>query len=68
MGPIHTRKPSGSGGVRKSRLVTGEARYQAAIDGRYIGTFDTRAEAERAIREERVARARDTTVERAVEG
>lgn len=68
MGPIHTRKPAGAGGVRKTRLITGEARYQAAIDGRYIGTFDTRAEAERAIREERLARAGDRTVERAVEG
>lgn len=61
------RKSPGTGGVRVIRLSTGRARYEAAV-GKYLGTFDTRVEAERAILEERLARVRDTTVERAVEG
>lgn len=61
----HGRKPNGSGCVREKRLTTGEARYVANVGPKYLGSHVTRLEAEEAVRR---WLAKDTTVERTVEG
>jgi hypothetical protein len=47
------RQPNGSGYVRRTQLASGELRYEARLRNKYIGTYSTRALAERAIEEER---------------
>jgi len=46
--------PQQAGRVRVGHLITGEARYRAYYSTFYLGTFETRAEAQRAIEGKRV--------------
>lgn len=43
------RRPNASGHVKPKALASGEMRYQARLGTRYLGTFDTRAQAQLAI-------------------
>jgi len=43
------RRPNNAGGITARRLATGELRHHARLRGKHVGTFETRAEAERAL-------------------
>jgi hypothetical protein len=46
---IHGRGANNSGHIRVVRLATGEARYHALLRNVFLGSFETRARALRAI-------------------
>lgn len=50
------RRANDSGGISVRTLSTGEPRYHARLDGKHVGSYATRAEAEAAL-----AAARDLT-------
>lgn len=48
-GAIHGRGANNSGYIRIMRLSTGELRYHARLQNKWLGSFETRARALRAI-------------------
>jgi hypothetical protein len=51
--PGGLRRPNHTGNIRVKTLVTGELRYHAKLGSRWLGSFETRREAERALAEAR---------------
>ena len=47
--PGGSRRANGLGSIRVKRLASGEARYETRYRMRYLGSFETRAEAQRAL-------------------
>lgn len=58
-GANHVRRPNNMGNVRKRELQMGGTRYEARLATHYLGTFDTREEAEKAIDVARKAKSRN---------
>jgi hypothetical protein len=47
--PGGTRRPNNTGSIRKWRLRSGELRYHASLRGKFVGSFETLAAAQRAL-------------------
>lgn len=58
--PGGIRASNNSGNIQARELASGELRYHARYRGKFLGSFQTRAEAERAIAAARDAYARTT--------
>ncbi len=43
------RKANGSGSIKVVYLTTGEARYHARLHNKYLGSFESRRDAQKAI-------------------
>lgn len=48
----HRRRANGEGGIKKRLRANGDARYEAWLKGQYLGSFETRSEAEQTIARE----------------
>lgn len=50
------RRPNKTGGIQAKPMASGELRYHARLDAKFLGSFESRAQAQAAIDKARATR------------